>query len=277
MKALLVLTDFSKAANTAADYACQLALQLNIQKIVLYHSYQVAVPISEAMVVVTDEENDRLTSVQNLEKLEGALKQKNIAGIEFSYRTDTLDLSNINKVTEEEDASMIVMGTTGKTRLEEVLLGSNAILVCKASELPVVLVPDLVEMEPVRKIIFACDMIEVEKTIPVEKVRMILDAFKVPLTILNVDDEDKHFTADTPMNTMALHDMLKDYNPEYYNITSSDVAGGIIKFAKLYPATLVLLISRKHNFLEGIFYNSLTRKLSNRTTFPLLILHELTL
>jgi len=185
-------------------------------------------------------------------------------GISFSYRTDALGLSDIDTVAREEDATMIVMGTIGKTKLEEVLLGSNAIAVCKASDLPVMLVPDHVVIQPVEKIVFACDMIEVEKTIPVEKLSMILDAFKVPLIILNVDNEDKHFSADMPGNTMALHNMLEKYDPEYYNITSSDVADGIIKFAKLYPATLVLLISRRHNFMEGIFYSSLTRKLAHQ-------------
>jgi nucleotide-binding universal stress UspA family protein len=275
MKALLVLTDFSHAADTAAAYACGLAMQLNIQKIILYHSYRVTIPVSEAVVLVPDEEESRSASLLQLKKLKKMLEEKKPAGIELSCRTDALGLSEINTLALEEGATMIVMGTTGKTKLEEVLLGSNAIAVCKESNYPVLLVPDHVLMQPVHKIIFACDMKEVEKTIPVEKLKMILDTFKVPLTILNVDDADKHFTADTPMNTMALHNMLEAYNPEYYNISSADVADGIIRFANLRPATIVLLVSKRHNFLEGIFYSSLTRKLANETSFPLMVLHEL--
>lgn len=274
MKTLLVLTDFSGTANNAAAYACEIARQLQFDKILLYHSYDIAIPASEAGIMTVDPEQIRLTSLQQLKDIATSLESNCPPGTLFDFRADMLGLNSINALAQEEHASMIIMGTTGKSKLEEVLFGSNVIAVCRESHFPVILVPADTVAEPVRQIIFACDMIEVEKTIPEKNLQNLLDGFKVPLTVLNVDKEDKHFTAETPTNTRTLHSMLDKYQPQYYNINKSDVAGGIIEFAMSYAATLVLLVAKRHNFMEGIFFSSLTRKLSRKATFPLLVLQE---
>jgi len=275
MKTLLVLTDFSKAAEFAASYACILAEQLKSSTIVLYHSYQVAIPVSEAVAFANDEEAMHQTSLQGLKDLEIQIKEKVSQGVTIRQRTDMSGLSDINSIAKEEGAELIVMGTSNKTKFEEIFLGSVAITVCKSSDYPVVLVPASVEMQPVKQIVFACDMKEVEKTIPVANFKMVLDTFKVPLTVLNVDGEDKHFTPETTsIETVTLHGILKDYNANYFNITNEDVVKGIIEFTKLNHAAIVLLILKRHNFIESLFYRSVTRKLAYETPSPLLVLRE---
>ncbi|HMI78473.1 MAG TPA: universal stress protein [Ferruginibacter sp.] len=274
MKTLLVLTDFSKTAEYAAFYACILAKHLGSETIVLYHSQQLALPVSEAVVLESDEKETNRAALKSLEDLEAKISGEVPQTVKILRRTDMIPLIDINSVATEEKAGLIVMGTANKTKLEEIFLGSNAVTVCKISDHPVVLVPAHLKLQPVKKIVFACDMKEVNKTIPAAALKQVLDNFKVPLTVLNVDNEDKHFTPETPQETMTLHDILKDYTPEYYNIQNENVVSGIIEFAKENPATLVLLISKSHNFMEGLFYRSLTRRLAYVTPFPLLILRE---
>ena len=275
MKTLLVLTDFSKAAEYAASYACILAEQLKSNTIVLYHSYQVAIPVSEAVAFANDEEAMHQTSLQGLKDLEIQIKEKVPHGVVIRQRADMSGLSDIGSIAKEEGAELIVMGTSNKTKFEEIFLGSSAITVCKSSDYPIVLVPASVEMQPVSHIVFACDMKEVEKTIPATNFKKVLDSFKVPLSVLNVDDEgNKHFTPETSVSTITLHDILKDYNANYFNINNEDVVKGIIEFTKLNPAAIVLLILKRHNFIESLFYRSVTRKLAYETPFPLLVLRE---
>jgi nucleotide-binding universal stress UspA family protein len=274
METILVLTDFSKAAEYAASYACTLAGQLKSHSIVLYHSHAIVLPVSEAAFMTADDESMHQEAVQNLKDLEIQIKDKIPPGVTIRHRTDISRLTEINSIAEEEGAGLIVMGTVSKTKLEEILLGSSAIAVCKNSDYPVILVPAHIGIKPVQHIVFACDMKEIEKTIPITSIKAILDDFKLPLTVLNVDDGNKHFTADTPHDTIALHNILEAYNPTYVNINNDDVVSGIIEFAKHQAATLALLISKRHNFMEGLLFRSLTRKLAYTTPFPLLILRE---
>ena len=74
MKTLLVLTDFSKTAELAALYACTLANQIQAQSIVLYHSYQAPIPVSDALVWVNTNEAVPQAAIQGLEELESQIK-----------------------------------------------------------------------------------------------------------------------------------------------------------------------------------------------------------
>jgi hypothetical protein len=92
--------------------------------------------------------------------------------------------------------------------------------------------------------------------------------------VFNIDYENKHFTPETPLNTMSLHNMLQDYNTSYYNITNENIVDVVMEFAKQHPASLMLLISKRHHFPEGVFYRSVMRQLAYISPFPLLILRE---
>ncbi len=274
METLLVLTDFSAAAEHAALYSCLLASHLQSKTIVLYHSYMAGVFFDEGVALINEMESLSRASLQNLRELEQRLKEKIPHDITIRLRTDTLLLSDINMVAKEEGASLIIMGTVNKNKLEEIVMGSSAITVCKSSDYPVVLVPANVKIQTPEHIIFACDLKEVEKTIPVPKLKLLLNQLKLPLNILNVEDESKYYVPDTQTGSVTLHDMLKEYNPEYYNIKSVNVVDGIIEFSKQYTATFVLLISKRHHFMEGLFYRSLTRRLAYISPFPLIVLRE---
>jgi nucleotide-binding universal stress UspA family protein len=274
MKTILLLTDFSNAATHAVHYACLLARQLNTQKIILYHSYHAEAIYGEAGIALTSDNPAWQLSLNNLEELKDSIKSKLPPETEIYTRTDIIGLNDINTVMAEENAELIVMGTAGKTKLEEIILGSSAIAVCKHSEYPVLLVPKQAVMEPIKHIAFACDLQEVEKTIPVQQLKKLFADFNVPLTIVNIADENKYFAPDTRKNSFALHDMLKEYAPSYYNSNSNNVVEGIMEFAGEYPSTMIVLISRRHNFMEGLFYRSFTRKLSYISPFPLLIIRE---
>jgi len=274
METLLVLTDFSEEAKHAAEYAAILAQQLHSKNIVLYHSYQLPVVFSEGALLVTEDDPLEEESLRQLSELENELKKNITKNVTIRNRTDTIALGDINTVAEQEGAAMIVMGTAGKTKLEEVILGSAAITVCKNSECPVVLVPAGAELQPVKHIAFACDLKEVEKTIPVTTLKMMFNEFKVPLAVVNVSEDDEYFAPETRTNSLVLHDMLKEYSPSYYNSSTNNVLEGIVEFTEQYTAALILLISKRHNFMEGLFYKSLTRKLVHQTPFPLLVIRE---
>ena len=54
MKTILVPTDFSEEARNAAEYAVKLAKEVKA-KVILFHTFQVPIPISEVPVMVISE------------------------------------------------------------------------------------------------------------------------------------------------------------------------------------------------------------------------------
>ena len=76
MKNILVPTDFSATAKNAAFYALKLAEQLNVKKLVLYHSYEIPVTIDPMVpgIQMLDIESIKEGSEKALEKFTLELK-----------------------------------------------------------------------------------------------------------------------------------------------------------------------------------------------------------
>jgi len=272
MKTILVLTDFSSASYHAASYACLLAKQLKISNIVLYHSYQPVIAPGETNVNTGDSESMEKEAMQALTEQTNSLQGQLPVDITINYRTDTNLLNEISIVAIEESAIMIVMGTTGKSKLEEMVAGSSAMLVCKNSYLPVVLVPDGIALEPINNILLAGDMKETDETLPTEQLTNLLELFNVPVSVLHVEKEEGDFSPSGVPEALRLNKLLQPFNPTYQSIKNDDTARGILDAAKQQPATAVLVIAKHYGFLSGLFHQSITKQLASNTTVPLIVL-----
>ncbi|MES2329759.1 MAG: universal stress protein [Bacteroidota bacterium] len=273
MKTFLVLTDFSEAAYYAASYACVLAKQLRASKIVLYHSYKAVITPGESIVYTGDEKELHSLAEKAMEELSASLADQVPQGCDLKYRTNTNSLEEINLAVASENADMIIMGTTGKGKLEQMVAGSHAILVCEISDVPVILVPSGVPMVAPSNIVFACDLTKNEK-LPKEEIISLLDSFYLPLSVLHIQKDGSEISADESTETVELTKWLEPYQPAYRDLDSEDTASGILEFAEGLPGSLILLIAKKHGFPLGLFHKSITKQLAFHSTCPLLVLRE---
>ncbi|NLR59593.1 universal stress protein [Chitinophaga polysaccharea] len=277
MKTILVPTDFSDTAYNAATYALSLARNLGTTRIVLYHAYELIVPIPDipTMIPMVNPDDLRVASIEGLEKMKKELDTLVPPGSTLVIRADnTLLAATIEEVCKNEEADLIVMGITGGSKLEEVLVGSNTIDVVKNTSYPVLIVPGGAKYKPIEKIVFAVDLRKIAETTPVEPLKKLLHIFNAELHVINIDHESRHFSTDTPFETMLLDTLLEDFNPVYHFIDNPDVVEGIVEFAEENKADIILTIPKKHGLFEGIFKRSRTSKLAYQTHLPLLTLHE---
>jgi nucleotide-binding universal stress UspA family protein len=270
MKTILVPTDFSDTAYNAATYAIALGNSLGTTRIVLYHAYELIVPVPDVptMIPMVNPDDLRAASLEGLEKMKTELTPLIQEGTTLLIRADnTLLAATIEEVCKNEEVDLIVMGITGGSKLEEVLVGSN-------TSYPVLIVPGSAKYKPIEKIVFAADLRKVAETTPVEPLKKLLHIFNAELHVINIDHESRHFSTDTPFETLMLDTLLEDFHPEYHFIDNPNVVAGIVDFAEENKADLILTIPKKHGLFESIFKRSRTSKLAYQTHIPLLTLHE---
>jgi nucleotide-binding universal stress UspA family protein len=276
MDNILVLSDFSDAAFHAACYAAGLTLQLHSKRLILYHAYEVVatVPGAASMVQQTSD-SVHADSLKKLAALHRRL-QKFLSNVTtVHYRAEGLSLdTSINDVAKAENADLIVMGITGRSALEQQLIGSTTIRVAPKSRYPVLIVPGGTAIEPVRQILFACDEKQTTQLGAATDLQKILDAFSVPLMIVNVDHKEARFGEKTPLDTVVLHELLAPYHPSFHYTDNEDTVAGIMEFALEHQASMIILIPKNQGFLEGLFHRSVTKKLAYHSSIPLLVLHE---
>lgn len=275
MKTIIVPTDFSETAYNAARYAIGLAGQTGASRIILYHAYELIVPIPDLPTAVPMVNMDDLkaASIEGLEKMKSLLSPTLPAGVTLDFRADNhLLAANIDQVCKDEQADLIIMGITGGSQLEEILVGSNTVDVVKNSNFPVIVVPTQASFRPIRKVVFACDLRKVAKTTRKDVLHMVLDIFKPELHVLNIQKEGREHIH--PEENQELDNMLHNYNPQYHFVDHPNTVEGITAFAEKEAADLLLIIPKKHGLFDSIFKRSTTSRIAFNTHIPLLSIHE---
>ncbi|GEP94884.1 universal stress protein [Chitinophaga cymbidii] len=275
MKTIIVPTDFSETAYNAARYAIGLAEQTGASRIILYHAYELIVPIPDLPTAVPMVNMDDLkaASIEGLEKMKSLLSPALPASVTLDFRADNhLLAANIDQVCKDEQADLIIMGITGGSQLEEILVGSNTVDVVKNSNFPVIVVPTQASFRPIRKVVFACDLRKVAKTTRKDVLHMVLDIFKPELHVLNIQKEGREHIH--PEENQELDNMLHNYNPQYHFVDHPNTVEGITAFAEKEAADLLLIIPKKHGLFDSIFKRSTTSRIAFNTHIPLLSIHE---
>ena len=277
MKNILVLTDFSEASFNAARFATDLAHQVGISCMVLYHSYEfnpVAMTLtSQVPAGVVDVPHKSIEQLEDLKKDLEVLASKKTK-IEI-YADDLPLVSGVKFAAKQHHAGLVVMGITGKSELEKILVGSNTISMAKVCAIPLLVVPQEAKFKKIHQVLFACDVKKLSISTPVQAVKSVVHKLDAKLLILNVGHSDEgRFTPDRVTGETLLHEKMDDVGPEYHYINHEDIAMGIMEFAGKHNIQLVITVPEKYNFFESLFHRSLTKKLAFHTHIPLLLLKE---
>ncbi|MEJ6980128.1 universal stress protein [Pedobacter sp. P351] len=277
MKTVVILTDFSDAAFNAARYAAALTHQLGTSDMILYHSYQIISGDKWLPASMPAEPIDiRAKSVKDLEDLKHKLQPLVNKQTIIEIRTDERPLVDAEQlISEQQNAGLVVMGITGKSNLEQILVGSNAIKVARECSAPLLIVPKGAKFEEIKRVVFACDLRRISSTTPVHAIKTFIHALNADLMILYRDQDGRdHFNPDTVSQQTLLHRQWDDEKPEYHYIEHDDIADGIMQFALGHDIQLVITVPQTYHFFESLFHRSLTKKLAFHTTIPLLLLRE---
>ncbi|WP_346316175.1 universal stress protein [Chitinophaga sp. YIM B06452] len=271
MKSLLILTDFSEAAFRAAEYACGIAPLLQIERIILYHAYQSYVGGTE-IPVMEDSHQLYLENMESLGLLHDRVKTLAGSAIEVDMVAKEAFLSDaLNEYSRQEKVAAIVMGVSGKSGFEELLLGSTTSQILETSEAPVLVVPqDALVGRPVETIIFATDLKDVDR-LSGDKLDEFLSAFKAKLYIVNVFPEtEEKYSPETFEAITGLHRLLEKYDPTFGYISRDDIVEGILTYAAERQASMIMAVPKKHGAFSSLFHKSISKNLAYNSNVPLL-------
>jgi nucleotide-binding universal stress UspA family protein len=272
MKTILVPTDFSTTAKNAALYAIDLANQLHSSKIILYNAYQAPVVTEPTMPVMQMLDVDTLKKISedSMKQFKSSFASSNNIQIETICEYAVLP-NAIRDICEKTGADLVVMGITGSSKFEEVLIGSTAISVVKHTKVPVIVIPPNAKCQQIGKVMLACDYKKVEETTPVMPIKKLLDATNAKFFVLNISGKQKG--ADTKQEELISR-MFSEYNIEYSYSNNDDFINGINDFAEANNIDMIITIPKRHGMFDGLFKESHTKQLAFHSHVPLMCIHE---
>lgn len=274
MITILVPTDFSKISLNAIDYAVEIAVRTKA-KIILFHTYYMPIITSDIMVVPPIDELDN-GCADSLKRIESNIYKKHGKNIDIEFICKYgFPIDEINLFAIEKKVDLIVMGMQGAGYLTEKIIGSITTSLIRKSKCPVLVINRGLKFKPVKKIVLASDFEVIADATILKPLKEFVQLFKSQVYVLNVVPE----LETVPMIGKAavgikLEHALEDVNHSFYFSQNEDVVAGINDFIDEKDADMVVMIPRKHSFLNSVFNEPDTKRIAFHSKVPLLALHE---
>ena len=277
MKTILVPTDFSKAARTAADVACGIAAKTGA-KLVLLHvtegfsggSFNV-----EGEVASTKDWGDRFITMKIIEKAREQLMK--LTNELSGKRVDVTSLlrmgtayHGMHTIIIERRVDLIVMGTQGASGIDEFMLGSNTAKIVRRAHCPVLSISRKPSQQEFKTVVYATSLREDEEMFArfVRKTQEIYDStihmvhINTPGMFLDdtiVKEKMKAFAKKRRLEKCNLH-VFNDFSPE----------AGILHFADSVNADMIAMATHGRKGLAHVLDGSIAERVVNHSHRPVL-------
>lgn len=267
IKKILVPTDFSGVAKSALTVAASIAAKANAELHLLNVIHVPVIdPYTPAETINTIKEEEEKSAQQELAKLALELQSKApVITVKLGFAVD-----EIINYSETNNIDLIVMGTTGATGAEELLLGSNASGVVGQAKMPVLCIPDEMKEFKINDIVYASDL---EKN-DISVITKLLDLAKLydsNFHILHITDPEMPSEEKNPEEVFkGIVEATGYKSMGFHNIDNTSVGDGITDFIKTGPCDILAMAVHHRSFFSQLFHRSLTKKMVNHSHVPVL-------
>ncbi len=271
IKTILVPTDFSALSKNALKVAAKMA-QRHHAKLIVSHAINTYYLIDRSGKQVigsqTIQENtDRVTA--KLNKLRVSFQEKYNLDIDTRICNHNI-VDSINDLILTDKVDIVVMGTSGKQKMKQFILGSNSYNVLLHANCSVLLIPEKSKKTSFKKILFP---VRVEHELDQKAALSILLANKNNggIMLLGVGDLAQMVTIKKAYIEMKKNLFLKsaNYNSEFQ--LSHDNADIITKAANDKNSDIIILADQDEDSWKSFMADNFFKKIINGTDIPLLI------
>lgn len=226
MKKILVPTDFSPAAETAARYGALLAKEAGAS-LLLLNVYQVPITMGDMPVMMVSVEELK----QNADKALTEAKRMVEAyspGIEVQVESRLGDLEDeVNDIAGLHDTLAVVVGSKGYRGLEKFLFGNTALSLIRNCRVPVISVPADVKISAPKNLVLATDLQNTAE-VPAGKIVELAQLLGAKLHIVHVKESNEE-----PVGEQQLLQSMQALDPVFHRVKDDDVIHGLQQYVEI--------------------------------------------
>lgn len=276
MKKILVPTDFSKEAQTAAEVASGIARKSGAELILLH----VIEEASKESVKITGEVakadiQDQIFMLKLIERskkqMEKLASEKMFTGVNVKPELRLgSPFHGMRTIITEHKVDLVVMGTAGKTNLAEMIIGSNTEKVVRHAKCPVLTIQNKPTRSDFKNIVYATSLSKDEEVFSriVKRAQELYDATIHLVRINTPGNFQRDAVVKKYMNDFAKKLMLKNYTVNVFNdITEEE---GIIYFADSINADMIAMATHGRTGFAHVLAGSIAEDVVNHSKRPVL-------
>lgn len=271
MKNIVLATDFSKTSVEAIKSAVQV-FSIHEYEYTLFHCRNVSVLntgeylYQESMKLKTDLPDE-------LVKLEKDLILAN-PGITINTSMATGEFKEELKelIEHKDNTALIVLGKNKMSKIESWLFGSQSIDLINDSNIPMLIVPEDVELINPRRILIATDLKTQPNEEDLKELVNLSEHAGADIYSLNVC-QDMQPTLSEKSAALELKQNFKNNTFHQLFVYEENIEDSILQFAQENRIDMIVLISRHKSQFERLFQQNYTRKISRNASCPIYILN----
>lgn len=278
MKTILVPTDFSKQAQIAVDVAADIARKSNAELILLHVIEEATGSSFNVGGQVASDDESWENKIFNMRLIERGKKQlakmvenTKQAGVRVrqELRLGT-PFHGMRTIITERKVDLVVMGTAGHTKLEEMIIGSNTEKVVRHSNCPVLTVHRKPAHPEFRNIVYATAMSKDEEVFSriIRKTQQMYDATVHLVRINTPANFQRDVVVRKYMQDFAKKLQLKNFTINVFNDMSEEE--GIIYFADSINADLIAMATHGRTGFAHVLAGSIAEEVVSHARRPVL-------
>lgn len=277
MKKILVPTDFSKPATLASDVAVDIARKAG-GEVILLHVVEGAGSSSINIEGEATYEGSWEDKIFTLKMIEKAKKQmaKFAADPRFSDVKVRQELRmgspfhGMNAIITERKVDLVVMGTAGRSDLEQMIIGSNTEKVVRHSHCPVLTVHNKPARKEFKNIVYATSLNKDEEVFSkiVRRTQQLYDATVHLVRVNTPGNFQRDSIVKKYMQDFAKKLQLKNYTINVYNDVTEEE--GIVYFADSIDADLIAMATHGRTGFAHVLAGSIAEDVVSHSRRPVL-------
>lgn len=276
MRKIVIPTDFSENAMNAIKYALEL-FKYEKSEVYFLHAYgdEVYKELKNREMfadVLNDKKNYSEQKLEDILKIVNEIypnpNHKYYKVAAFNSLIDEID-----KITDEKNIDIIVMGTKGKTNDAKLTFGSNAMQVLRYVKCPVLLVPEKYTDAKPKKIVFSTDyMIQYNKR-ELKLLSQFVNQYRAAIDLLCISKVNE-LSLRQEHNKIFIEDALKENDLNFITINEKNIPLAITTYIKDSNADMLVMVNTRHSYLENILVSSTIDKVGLNIKIPFLAMQN---
>ena len=278
MKKILVPTDFSKPAQIAVEVACDIAKKSGAE-LTLLHVIEEVTGGSfnvEGQMKLEGDMEEKLFTLALIKKakkqMEALLNSSAVAGVKVKseLRIGT-PFHGMRTIITDKKVDLVVMGTAGQTKVEEMIIGTNTEKVVRHAKCPVLTVHKKPVKTEFKNIVYATALSKDEESFAsvVKQMQGLYEDSVVHLVRINTPGNfQRDVVVRKYMQDFAKKQMLKKYTINIFNDLSEEE--GIIYFADSINADLVAMATHGRTGFAHVLAGSIAEDVVSHSKRPVL-------
>lgn len=273
MKKIIVPVDFSNHSEYALKASAILAKKHNAEILVLHMLEIGAVTMSESAIQLQEMTIFHLKLAEK--NFKNFLKKEYLNGIKVTPIIKHFKVfSEVNKVAEENEVDLIVMGSHGSSGFKEVFVGSNTEKVVRSSDIPVLVVKKEQENLSFDNVVLASDFSE-ESIGAYKKAIKVLGVLAKNIHLVHINTPFSDFMSSNEIEKKAAgflekaEGSISKLNTINY-VADYTIEKGIFNFSTIVGGDLIAVITHGRKGFAHYFTGSVSEDITNHAILPVI-------